>query len=420
MKIILYMMLLLAFILDKLIFYRVGGVAGLTITNITMYTTGIVLIVSEVASGRAKQKPMPGVSFALAALIGASLSILYAKYYGTVPVSMVENARGVKELVFEPVLLYVFAFMLVDYREQGTRYLLLLVIVIGVLNFVAVAGAQMGIQIFEGKGYFEGEGEERFAGFVGNPNKTAYLICVLLPFQYYLFKLIKARTTKIVLAIVMLMGVYVVLLSGSRGGLLLMGLLFVGMAYKLKDMKIVYGAIIASPVIVLLVMAQATFFQESMDRVIRLSSGGFDTVSSGRGHIWGALLSDYTKDLMGMLFGSGFGAVKFMGIHAPAHNMYIRILIEFGFVGLMMFLYFVWSIMRYISKRTFDDPVLKFTVLAGAYVVIVGWLFTTMIGVLQLISITWTIAFATLMANRRDAVVSRDKWNAGKRTCPDN
>ena len=73
----------------------------------------------------------------------------------------------------------------------------------------------------------------------------------------------------------------------------------------------------------------------------------------------------------------------------------------------------IWSVISYIRKGVFDDSELKISVLIAAYIVLGAWVFTTLIGVLQLISLVWALAFATLMMSRRDVVIGRNKLRVG-------
>ena len=113
--------------------------------------------------------------------------------------------------------------------------------------------------------------------------------------------------------------------------------------------------------------------------------------------------------------GNLLDAVGIVG--GDAHNIYLMILIEFGIVGLFIFTYLVWSLVSYIRRQLFDDSELKFSVLIAAYIVLGAWLFSTLIGVLQLISIVWSLAFATLIMSRRDVGVGRNNLHLENGVC---
>ena len=80
--------------------------------------------------------------------MAVAASIFYAQYQGSYGGTLLDNLRSAKALVFEPALLYGLAFLLIDTREQGERYLLLLVMVLGVLNCAAAIVTEFGLELF--------------------------------------------------------------------------------------------------------------------------------------------------------------------------------------------------------------------------------------------------------------------------------
>lgn len=408
MKFILFIILLGAFILHILHLTIDTGIVGLTITNISFYLVGLTLIITEILGGNLSGKKLTGVNLAVIISVATIFSLIYAQIGGAYSGTFLDNLRLAKAFVFEPALLYGLAFLLVDTRDQGERYLLYLVIVMGMLNVAAVIGAKLGLQIYQAAEArnVEVEGSERLVGFIGNPNKTAYLTCILIAFQYYFYRFHKSYLIRYLMAILMLAGLAVVFLSGSRGGLLVLVIVILSLAYRLRDMKVVYGAVLLIPVMVgVLLIAESTLLENSIGRVEVLTSGDASEVTSGRNLIWSALLSDYTNSFFGMLFGYGFGASKAMGIRAEPHNIYLMVLVEFGIIGLGLFICFIATMFRHVARvlRSGDDA-LSASILASGYVVVFAWIFTTLIGVLDLIWFTIGISMATLFSANKQAI----------------
>ena len=256
----------------------------------------------------------------------------------------------------------------------------------------------------------EVESAKRLTGFTGNPNKTAYLICVLAIFQYYFYKFHKSRLVRYSLAIIMVGELVVVLLSGSRGGLLVLMVVIIYLSYRLRDMKMVYAAVLLIPLLVgVLLISESSLISNAINRMESLGSHNTSMVMGSRNVIWSALLSDYQASSLGIkLFGNGFGSSQYMGVRGDPHNMYLMVLVEFGIVGLGFFFFFIFSVFRRVSRaRLHRDDVLRVFVLASGYVVVFAWIFTTLIGVLDLIWFTIGVAMATLFIRRKEMPVKQ-------------
>lgn len=405
MKAILFLVLMGAFIVDTLFSIRIGVLVGLTLTNVVVAVVGFILFLSEIPRGRISGKNLVGIKYAIIIVFATLLSLIYAKFNGVYEGTALDNFRQAKAFVFMPAVLYALPFLLIDSREQGERYLLLLVVVFGLLNIATIVGAQFGIEINRAVDAYvrEDESRRRLIGITGNPNKTAYLTCILIAFQYYFYRFHKAYYVRYLMAIFMVGGLVVVLLSGSRGGLLVLLIVIVSMAYRLRDMKIIYATVLAVPIVVaVLLNSESTLFDNALGRVENLTSDESSEVTSGRDMIWSGLLSDYTDSPIGMLFGQGYGSAKYMGIRAEPHNVYLMVLVEFGIVGLSFFIYFMFSMFRYVLRgRSDEDDALWVSVIVSGYVVVFAWIFTTLVGALDLIWLTIGVSMATLFSGAR-------------------
>lgn len=402
MKFALFLTLLAAFVVDTLFPGRFAGFAGLTVTNAALFIGALILVVTEVANGTLSRKNMIGVVPAVTILAAVILGLVYARLIGIVQEPLIDHLRSAKSFVAEPVLLYGMAFLLVSTRAQGERYLMSLVVVLGALNLVSVVAAQFGLEIYRVADVYvaDDDGSRRLSGFTGNPNKTAYLTCVLVTFQYYFYKFHRSWIVKIAMAALMVGGLIVVLLTGSRGGLLVLMVVVMGLAYRLRDMRVIYAAVVMVPLVIVALLATgSTLLENAFNRIAMLSSGDVGQLMTGRDQIWSMLLSDYAASALGIAFGNGYGAAQYMGARAEPHNMYLKVLVEFGIVGLAFFVYFIFAMFRRIAALKLGvSEALKSSVLAGGSVVTVAWFFTTLVGILDLIWFTLGIATATLVA----------------------
>ena len=90
---------------------------------------------------------MFGIKYAIIIIFATLLSLIYAKFNGVYEGVTLDNFRQAKAFVFMPAVLYCLPFLIIDTREQGERYLLLLVVVFGLLNIASIVAAQFGIEI---------------------------------------------------------------------------------------------------------------------------------------------------------------------------------------------------------------------------------------------------------------------------------
>jgi O-antigen ligase len=405
MKVILFIALISAFIFDTLFVVRSSVFAGLNLTNVAILAVGGVLFLSEVLRGRVTGKNLFGIKFAIIISFATLFSLIYAQINGVFEGTALNNFRHAKSFVFVPAILYCLPFLIIDTREQGERYLLLLVVVFGLLNIASIIGAQFGIEINHAIDAHvrEDESRQRFIGITGNPNKTAYLTCILIAFQYYFYRYHKARYIRYSMAALMVGGLIVVLLSGSRGGLVVLLIVILSLAYRLRDMKVIYAAALAILIVVaVLLNAESTLLDNALGRVESLVSDESSEVTSGRNIIWAALLSDIADSPVAMLFGNGYGSAHYMGIRAEPHNVYFMVFAEFGVIGLGFFIYFIFSMIRYVlmlRARLDEGDALWASVLAGGYVIVFAWIFTTLDGALDLIWLTIGVSMATLLSS---------------------
>lgn len=151
----------------------------------------------------------------------------------------------------------------------------------------------------------------------------------------------------------------IILMSGSRGGLLTLGCIGMVWLFNLKGpirMKILLAAIAMAAVVLFCAengIGPKILYRFSISRLIE--DGG-----AGRVHIWKAGIEKFfSSDPLHVLFGYGHGgyaySVRYVAIGHDdayiAHNMFINALIEGGIVGLSLMVTCFATLYRYAAKH---------------------------------------------------------------------
>ncbi|MAF84696.1 MAG: hypothetical protein CL797_11435, partial [Chromatiales bacterium] len=346
-----FLVLMAAFFADTLYQGKLyTGIVGLTIPNVAMYLTVIILISVAIVRGQLGKIRIPGMPFLVVILMAVTLSLIYTGLAGDLRINLIEKLRYAKSFVVEPILLYSISFLFVQNRSQGFRFLAIYCAVIGVLNMLTLAGAELNIALFSQESFYSSGG--RFAGFSGNPNKTAYVLCVSMAFQYFFMKHYKSKFIKIIFGVLMLCSVGTMIISGSRGGVVGLFILWFMLLYIWRDYKLLLAlpVILLPAFISLMLVAGNEAILAALNRFAEVGGGDVFAATAGRSEIWVALLEHYMSSGIGILIGSGFGVAEFFGIGARAHNMYLQMLVEFGAIGFIFWMFMLVKALRFVAK----------------------------------------------------------------------
>jgi O-antigen ligase len=183
---------------------------------------------------------------------------------------------------------------------------------------------------------------------VVNPNQLAWVIVSTFPFLYYLGWHGK-RYLKILSVGVASAGVYVLMLTGSRSGLLSLimtvaAILFYG---EKKFRRAAIGLMILVPVAF---FVAGKLSPDLSTRYLSTFEGGLPGSDTAAGRIQGIKEGVGTLGAR-VLVGHGLGTsretnVNLGGSDAPSHNLYLEITQELGLIGLCLFLVYVRGIWR--------------------------------------------------------------------------
>ena len=277
----------------------------------------------------------------------------------TVPMFSDHIEAGNAQLVrVSKILLMTFVTILLVTSKSRLRWLLLVVALS--LGFLAVKGAVFGART---------GGESRVWGppdsFIADNNDLALATNMALPILFFLAAEERRRWLRISLRLIFCAGVFSVILSYSRGGLLGLVIVLSVIAVKSRH-KLLTAAFVV--VCGLLVFSYAP--GKWMERMSNFYHGNIDTSAEGRLNAWrfalvltqhypitGGGFETFTTDL----FDRFTPELRFAG----PHSIYFQMLGEQGYVGLTMFLLLLgscWLSLRRLSKYGKHIPELQWMV----------------------------------------------------------
>lgn len=184
-------------------------------------------------------------------------------------------------------------------------------------------------------------------------NDLALLLVMSLPVMYYLWEE-ESGIVKHCLMITMLLSLYVIPKTGSRGGLLALVAVVLAILIKKGKKRFFQGAVVAAAVAAIFYYAAG----DQLERLMTVSDLDTDynqTIQEGRVQIW-----KRTSKLIAQhpLLGSGIGAFITAegrthegGKWSSAHNSFIQIGVELGVIGLAAHLWVVWKIIALARQR---------------------------------------------------------------------
>lgn len=188
-----------------------------------------------------------------------------------------------------------------------------------------------------------------------DPNNFAALL--LLPFALIWGKIQEDSKTyiKILYAAALLIIAFMILMTGSRGGLLSSIVVLVAY-YIVSGMFKRASAILGTAILVLglFYFLRSYLPIDLFNRLFTITN--YTTNGAGRTSVWEILLRDIVPE-MG-LFGLGPGCVSlrltsYYGFAKGVHNTYLNMLCEFGILGLPVFILMIVTIIKRSFKRKF-------------------------------------------------------------------
>lgn len=180
-----------------------------------------------------------------------------------------------------------------------------------------------------------------------NPNGLAFVIDTVIPFFYFLFFI--SWKNKIISSIAMPVCIYALVLTGSRSGLIGLLIILLGIWFKSKR-KTLFACIMVVLAAIIFVNLSANM----QDRYFSIFSSNTKSAATAKGRLSG-IVADFNVALHRPFFGHGLGTsleanANFGGKAQISHNLFAEISQELGFIGLILYLFFIKSILSNFTK----------------------------------------------------------------------
>ena len=190
------------------------------------------------------------------------------------------------------------------------------------------------------------EGLLRVGTSVGAATITAIFVCLLVGI------IISITQSKIISLVAFALGLLSVLLSGTRSAMIvILVMAFKYLFFGELKIKVIYKAII----IVLAIIYIFPFLGSIIEARNEIAFNG-DDYTSGRIDRWIDALNILSNSKGSYFLGAGAGTVPITAFSedierlASPHNVYIGILFQFGIIGLIVFIIFLWKKIKYSLK----------------------------------------------------------------------
>jgi putative inorganic carbon (hco3(-)) transporter len=196
-----------------------------------------------------------------------------------------------------------------------------------------------------------------------NPNGLAFVILTALPFLHYVLGGSSRMLARVLYAALAPMLLYAFVLTGSRSGLV--GLLVVvGMIiYKSR-----YRVTLTAIAMVAAVLLVGVMSPEMKDRYVSLVDVETQHGATREGRLQG-IKQEFVVGMRRPIFGHGLGTsrealVNFAGRNQISHNLYTEVFIETGFVGFVIFMAILASILS--NVRAISPAIARLEAAVGA------------------------------------------------------
>ncbi len=191
---------------------------------------------------------------------------------------------------------------------------------------------------------------DRLAGApsdIVNPNGLAFIILSTVPFLYYFSFLSWGH--RILSLTVLPVLLYALALTGSRSGVIGLLAIMIGIVMKSRKKMVLLIAFVG-----VIALIYASLNADQKDRYLSIFDSDTKNAATASGRMQGTL-ADFEVALRKPFVGHGLGTsleanANFAGIDIRAHNLWAEVAQELGFVGLIIFVYFVRSIIMNFLK----------------------------------------------------------------------
>lgn len=384
MRQIFLLIILIAIVLDKLFPPRFFGFIGFTITNICVGFTILLLLSNLLIKKELYNIQIPAIKISIIFMIYILFNLGIAQLTGNINQSLIEGLQIFKREIFQPFLIFILAFLLSSNKKEAQYNLILSICFFVLLNVYCILQPEIYLKLLDPWYHI------RFAGILGNPNRNAYILAMLMPVEIYFLKNTKVKLLKLLLVFFLIISIVVIILSGSRGGLLCVIMILFIMFFKYNT-KIILLFIYLIPFIILIIyfLLKHPLFRnvlmESYSRFfIRTFFVDINTASAGRLDIWSAKLTFFWNHLnfFTLLFGFGPKASFYLGtpFPIPCHNFYLKLIFDYGLIAVIIASIIALDLFKFIKVYSHYNHEWTSVALLSILVLIIAWFFTTLSG----------------------------------------
>ena len=347
--VILFYFFLLAFWLETVFGFKLTAITGLSLLNVAFYFLFIVWVIVGLRKRR----------FIEHNKVNFSLLLLFVLIVASIPVKFildeVPDINLFDEIVYlkswlNPVLVFFILFNILNNQEDCQKVITALLVFLAVTVFSTIA-VSMGLLHF---GLLSID-KARTAGFI-EPNQYAALLVLFIPLIYSKVLFSSVNRDKIVFSLFLFFVLVSLVITGSRGGViagLFASLVYFNMLSRRQMIKL--GTVVLVLIIALPILGLSAFFvapphvrDEVMERFDPTSGKDANEMTSGRKTIWENGIKLFIQSPV-----YGHGQATFLPLNSQyyhlakrSHNDYLTYLVQYGIIGLMLFLYVYWKLLR--------------------------------------------------------------------------
>ncbi len=354
-RITLLLLLLLSLLIEVCLRIRISTIPGLTLRFFSIYFIIIFLTIGN----QIEKKPVIAKNN-LNIPIVVFVFVCFLSLFITYTFKLVPDYRFIKEMRYFRLYMEHFIILLIVYNlihdEASVKFVLFsLLLYFFMINVLTVLGSYEIITV----GDIEMEKGTRSSGAFGDANQYAAFNALFIPLGIAFFLGSKSFSMKVLMLAIVSLGIFCILLTGSRGGIVA---LFVGINVVLISSKkqisfsylfkiFLFWAVFALLFISALYMLPEKSRQGLHDNVIGraidedVQSEYRADYTSGRTRLWKQALVIFSKS---PLIGSGWRTYRLF-VNNNTHNDYLLFLSDTGIVGFTSFLFIFYQL--YISVK---------------------------------------------------------------------
>ncbi|MCK5359947.1 MAG: O-antigen ligase family protein [Gammaproteobacteria bacterium] len=335
----LFWLLLVAFVLEFSLNVKISNIPGISLKNIAIYSLVMALLIVNPAQNQpliAKNKVNVPIFLFIAYCL---ISLLATAMFKVVPNYSMFGQLILFKSYMDPYVLFILTYSLLHDEKSIHRLLTALVVLLVVFLAITVLSS-FNIVSVERASVDDRWGRTRGA-FAEANQFAAYLAC-FIPLLAAFFITAKSKVIKFVIAGIVFLALYVLLLTGSRGGLVALAVaiaVYYILASKqdigktLLNLIGIYLLIIFMVVLVFFTLPETTangLLLKITGKFVEESSTDY---SSGRFGMWTMALGYFISS---PVFGTGWATfIPLFG--GNSHNDYILFLVTLGVIGLYLF-----------------------------------------------------------------------------------